>query len=235
MRSVLSIGGLVASLFGIGLTLHAQAPAAPTPASTPQIVENDYVRVAHSLEAVGHKSRPHGHERAKISIFLDAGEQTILTLQPEERRDARRVTPGHVIYDGPAVQHVSLNTSTTDLHIIQVEFKKPADGTASVHRADDPVAVAPSQFSVLVDNPQVRVLRWRLRPGEETPAFRSAARTAIVRLTPEVLDVTPAGGTARRQTAARHDASWSADESVQRVRNAGSEPFEAIVAEVKTR
>ncbi len=143
-----------------------EAPAAPSPAPSPQVVDNEYVRVAHSLEAVGHESRPHGHERARSRSSWMPASRRFVTLQPEERRDTERVTPGYVIYDGPAVQHVSLSTSTTDLRIIQVGFKKPAS-TAAGQRADDPVAVAPSQFSVLVDSPQVRVLRWRLRPGEQ--------------------------------------------------------------------
>lgn len=205
--------------------------AVPARAQSAAPLENAYVRVAHSLEDVGHKSGPHGHRFAKISIFLTAGEQTLVTTA-DNSRNVRRVKPGDVIYDGPVEQHVSLNTSTTPLRIIQVEFRKPADGRGPGVAADDPVSVAPKQFSVIADNPQVRVLRLTLAPGAETPRYTQRRKTATVFLSSADAEVI-AGGAASPLVRVAHEAAWSDEPVTQQLRNRSAQPLDAIVVELK--
>lgn len=222
-----------ATLIATAAPASAQsAPAkAPAPTKAPPL-ENAYVRVANSLEDVGHKSAPHGHEFAKISIFLTPGEQTIVTVA-DNSRDVRTVKPGDVIFDGPAIQHISINSSTTPLYIIQVEFRKKADGTRLVADAADPLTAAPGHFSLLADNPQVRVLRLRIPPGGRTPRYKNSTKTATVLLTAQHGRVTNADGTSTEVTRPEHDAFWTETPALQQIENTGREPFEAIVVELK--
>jgi len=232
--SLVSTFAIVGLLFTAARS-SAQAPAAapakvPAPTKAPAL-ENAYVRVANSLEDVGHKSPPHGHEFAKISIFLTPGVQTLVTVA-DNSQDVRKVKPGDVIYDGPAIQHISINASNTPLYIIQVEFRKKADGTVLTPDKADPLVAAPTFFSVIADNPQVRVLRLRIPPGARTPQYRHGLKTATVLLTAQQARVT-AGGTSTDVTRPEHDAFWTDAPVAQQIENTGRDPFEAVVVELK--
>lgn len=231
--------GIVRQVAAISLGVMAFAASllaqgATDPARVP--IDNDFVRVARAVEEVGHRSRAHGHPNSKVSVFLDAGEQTLVTTA-DGGRNVRVVKPGDAIFDLPVVEHVSLNTAKTRLRVVQVDIKKKAgeELVAVAFDPRDPVKADPAHFSVVAENGQVRVLRLRLPAGARTAISQRVMPSVTVFLTAATLRLTGAGGAITTESPAQHDVRWEAEPSVVGYENAGANAFEAILVEVKAR
>ena len=97
--------------------------------------------------------------------------------------------------------------------------------------SQDPVKVDPKHHKVEIDNPQVRVLRITIPPGDKTPAHDHPAAMAIF-LTDAQNRVSPVGGTANEQPRKRGDVQPLAA-SKHTVENIGKTAAEIILVEFK--
>ena len=99
--------------------------------------------------------------------------------------------------------------------------------------AQDPVKVAPKNYSVVLENDQVRVLRAILSPGEKTPSHEHPAMV-VVPLTDAIARFTRADGSTQEQKMAAGTPLWIGAEK-HAVENIGKAKVEVIVIELKGR
>ncbi len=99
--------------------------------------------------------------------------------------------------------------------------------------AQDPVKVAPKNYSVVFENDQVRVLRAVLGPGEKTPTHDHPA-TVVVPLTDAVGRFMLADGKTQDQKMVAGTPLWIGAER-HAVENVGKTKTEVIVVELKGR
>lgn len=82
---------------------------------------------------------------------------------------------------------------------------------ATTASAQDPVKVAPTRCTVVLENEYVRVLHWTEAPGDKTPMHEHPALVTIT-LTPVKTRMTLADGTTRETDGQAGQATWSAPE-----------------------
>lgn len=99
--------------------------------------------------------------------------------------------------------------------------------------AQDPVKVAPKNYSVVLENDQVRVLRAVLGPGDKVPSHDHPA-TVVVPLTDAAARFTMADGKSQEQKMVAGTPLWIAAEK-HAVENVGQTKVEVIVVELKAR
>jgi beta-alanine degradation protein BauB len=97
--------------------------------------------------------------------------------------------------------------------------------------AQDPVAVSPKNYHVVIDNAQVRVLRVTAAPGEKT-AMHQHPDNMTVLLTNGKMTFTDGDGKSQTVEMKAGEAMWSPAQKHMGV-NAGTTPLEAIVVELK--
>lgn len=97
--------------------------------------------------------------------------------------------------------------------------------------AQDPVKVAPKNYSVVLENDQVRVLRAVLGPGEKTPPHDHPA-TVVIPLTESVGRFTLADGKTQDQKMVAGTPLWIGAET-HAVENISKTKAEVIVVELK--
>jgi quercetin dioxygenase-like cupin family protein len=97
--------------------------------------------------------------------------------------------------------------------------------------AQDPVAVSPKIYQVVIDNPQVRVLRVVAAPGAKT-AMHQHPDNMTVLLTNGKMEFTDGDGKTQTVEMKAGEAMWSGAQKHMGV-NAGTTPLEAIVVELK--
>ena len=98
----------------------------------------------------------------------------------------------------------------------------------------DPVRVDPKHYKVLIDNPQVRVLRATYGAHETGAEHRHERDRVTVYLTESELRVTGAGGKSQTVRTTRGQVGWGTVAQHQEY-NAGGAPFEVIAVELKER
>ena len=99
--------------------------------------------------------------------------------------------------------------------------------------SQDPIKVAPKNYSVVLENDQVRVLKAVLRPGEKMAPHDHPANV-IVPLTTSTGRFTIKGGKPQDQTLTAGTAMYGAAEN-HAVENVGKTTAEVIVIELKGR
>lgn len=102
---------------------------------------------------------------------------------------------------------------------------------AAMLAAQDPIQVDPAHYRLEYEDDRVRVIRFRLMPGEKSPLHEHATRISVVvsgsRLRIEdtegaIHEITVYTGAAERQLATRHT-----------VENVGDQPYEELTTEFK--
>ncbi|HEY3384789.1 MAG TPA: cupin domain-containing protein [Vicinamibacterales bacterium] len=99
--------------------------------------------------------------------------------------------------------------------------------------AQDPVAVAPNQCKVVLENDYVRVLRWAEAPGDKVPMHEHPALVSIS-LSANKTRFTSADGKAREGDAKAGQATWS-DPERHSSQNLSAKAGEVIQVELKTK
>ena len=102
----------------------------------------------------------------------------------------------------------------------------------TVH-AQDPVKTSPQYYKVLLENDQVRVLEYRLKPGEKEPMHSHPAGVVYV-LSGAKLKVSYADGRTEEKAAATGETIWR-DPTTHAVENIGDTEAHAIAIDLKTR
>ena len=106
-----------------------------------------------------------------------------------------------------------------------------AAGLVTNARAQDPVAVSPNIYKVLLDNDQVRVLEIRLKPGEKSP-MHSHPNSVIYGLSSGTVRFTGEDGKTNDSKFEKGQCLWRPAEKHQ-PENVGKTEVHAIQIELK--
>jgi len=102
---------------------------------------------------------------------------------------------------------------------------------ATAH-AQDPVKASPQYYKVLLENDQVRVLEYRLKPGEKEPMHSHLAGVVYV-LSGAKLKFSYPDGRTEERGAATGETIWR-DPTTHAVENVGDTEAHAIAIDLKT-
>ena len=97
--------------------------------------------------------------------------------------------------------------------------------------AQDPVKTSPQYYKVLLENDQVRVLEWRLKPGEKEP-MHSHPAGVVYELSASKLKITSPDGKTEEVTGAAGETFWRTPKT-HAIENIGDTEAHAIAIDVK--
>ena len=103
--------------------------------------------------------------------------------------------------------------------------------SSQIRLAQDPVKLSPQYYKVLVDNDQVRVLEYRLQPGDKEPMHSHPAGVLYVFSDNKVKNTFPDGTTLER-TRKAGKAYWR-EAITHAVENIGSTEVHGLAVELK--
>ena len=154
-------------------------------------VDNDRVRVLSVVDSPGKRGGNfHEHKMNRVMIYLDEGSDK-LTFQ-DGRVQEIKFKAGEVLWSPAGGMHRSENISGKPFRIVEIELK--GEGKPFTTGKLDPVKVAPENYKVIIDNPQVRVLRVKIPAHGKVPLHEHSVDRVAVYLTPFKLRVTPETG-----------------------------------------
>lgn len=208
---------------GLFLTIACVLPAQR---SVP--VENDQVRVLDVTSPPHRKGGMHEHAINRVMIYLTPGTNQ-LTYE-DGRVKNLRFQPGDALWDAAGGRHTSENTEDAPFRVVEVELKGPGRPWSPAKL--DPVRVAPQSYRVVLDNPQVRVLRVRIDGGRKVPLHEHSLNRVVVYLTDQRMRVTSATGEVTEAVAKAGEVRW-AGTGRHAEENLSTKPFEVVVVEVK--
>lgn len=194
-------------------------------------IDNQFVRVVQVHRAQpGVKTRPHIHKMNRVMIYLNAGGQTV---EHEDGRVEKVVWKGGEALWSPRVGiHTAEITGIEPARIVEVELKRDASKVLVPFGDRDPVRIDPKHYTVDFENPQVRVTRVRIGPGERTPVVQHALVRLVTYLTDHDLEITPDQGSPRKEQRKAGQIEWL-DPASESLRNTGTNSTEAVVIYLK--
>lgn len=212
------------------LALALLSALAALPAA--KILMNDaQVRVVHATNDPGDKSKLHKHDVNRVMVHLDPGRMK-LDFEDGTVKDIV-FKAGDVRWDPKGGMHTSENVGGTRYNIVEVELKREG-GTPMTLSARDPVTADSEHHKIEFENDQVRVVRFRLAPGEKTPLHEHGLPRVTIYLTDQSVQTTLAN---RRGSPFLNKAGTvtRGSHAIHSERNTGKEPFEVIFVELKTK
>ena len=117
--------------------------------------------------------------------------------------------------------------------IVDIGIKKAGYPGKVVGTALDPLRVAPQNFTLVLENSQVRVLRLKMGPRQSVPMHEYTLNHLVVCMTDLDARTTSPEGEAEVAQHKLGDFSWSGP-SQQKIDNLTDKPFETVVLELKT-
>ena len=114
-----------------------------------------------------------------------------------------------------------------------IAIKKAGYPGKVVGTALDPLKVDPKDFTLVLENSQVRVLRLKLGPRQSAPMHEYTVGHLVVCFTEQNVRVTSSEGKAADAQHKVGDFNWSGP-SKQKVDNLTDKPLEAVIMELKT-
>jgi quercetin dioxygenase-like cupin family protein len=148
------------------LASGALAPAQDRAQAVPGmkvLLENEHVRVQYHDVAVSETVPLHTHP-AYVAYVMAPYKARLRSRDGAERMVDRQ--PGDVFWGEPTT-HTVENLGTEPIHNLIVELKGGASTPSPCPAALDPVAAAPGNHRVALENDRVRVLDVTVAPGEK--------------------------------------------------------------------
>jgi quercetin dioxygenase-like cupin family protein len=103
---------------------------------------------------------------------------------------------------------------------------------AAAARAQDPIKTSPQCYKLLLDNDQVRVIEWRLKPGQKE-AMHTHPPGIVYELSASKLRITFPDGKTQVVTGAAGDTFWRGV-TTHAIENIGDTEAHAIAVDVKS-
>ncbi len=202
------------------------------PAQNPNVkLENDLVRVVLAVDRPHNRSAMHEHPMNRVMIYLDPGRMTI--TDAAGKVETLHWNAGAVLWSAARGRHISENMTDRTFRIVEVELKNHPEPVS--FPALDPVKVDPKHYKVEMENDQVRVVRARYGPHEKGVLHEHALPRVVVYLTDQQLKVTQPDGSPAAPPHAKAGDVVFAGAARHQEENLSSEPFEAVVVELKTK
>ena len=191
-------------------------------------IENEQVKVVKVTQGPHIKTKLHKHDMNRVMIYLQPGKQTI------EYQDANTAhlnwKAGQPLWSPKGGMHIAEITSDNPVTIVELELKNA--GRKVTPPAKDPLKVAPSQYTLEMDNDQVRVLRSRVGPKGSIPQHEHGLNRVVVFLTDQDFKITKADGTVDLSKHKVGDVTWSGPVT-HKEENLSDKPFEILIVEIK--
>jgi predicted metal-dependent enzyme (double-stranded beta helix superfamily) len=194
------------------------------------VIDNDQVRVLRVTQQPHQKTRLHDHKINRLMVYLQPGRQnfeweggkkTVLTWKAGEAK-----------WSPAAGNHIAEIVSDQPVTIVEVELKKPADPGKHAGGPLDPVKLDPSEYKVLFENSQARVLHVKIGGGRSTPMHEHGLNRVVTYLSDQKLRVTTPDGKSEIVEHKAGDVSWGGP-GKHKEENLNSTPFEVVVVELK--
>ena len=210
------------------ITISAQDTLKVNSDSVTLKFENDRVRVLESVLKPGAKENTHSHPRY-VTYVIDAG--TVRNHRDGKTSDYT-FKKGEVLYRD-ALTHWAENIGRTAPHVIMFELKNlDTSGEPFKVPADkDPTKLSPQYYKVPVDNEYVRVLEYRLKPGQKEPMHLHPCGV-VYYLTGAKWKVVSADGKTTESETTAEEVIWR-DPTTHAVENVGKTEARAIALELK--
>jgi quercetin dioxygenase-like cupin family protein len=190
--------------------------------------ENERVRVLESVLKPGAKENTHSHPRY-VTYVIDAG--TVRNHRDGKTSDYS-FKKGEVLYRD-ALTHWAENIGRTATHVIMFELKNldTSGEPYSVPPDKEPAKLSPQYYTIHVDNELVRVLEYRLKPGQKEP-MHSHPCGVVYYLTRAKWRVTSADGKTTESETTVGQIVWR-DPTTHAVENVGKTEARAIAIEIR--
>jgi quercetin dioxygenase-like cupin family protein len=160
---LLGVLSTTVALFCVAGAALAQDPVKVAPKNYKLLLENDRVRALEYRGKSGEKTPMHSHPTS-VAYVLSGGK--IKFTFPDGKTEDREPKAGTANWQ-EAVTHSAENVGDREIRVVRVELKRTATG-AGTPLAQDPVKLAPNIYKVLFENDRVRMLDFRLKPGEKS-------------------------------------------------------------------
>ena len=188
------------------------------------ITENDSIRVLDVKMAPGAKAAMHSHPDVTV-VVLEAGkvkwtrpDGTSTQSGPEFKRGA--------IQSMKAESHSVENLGTSAVHVVLIEYKKPAPATG---KARSPSLTPP--YKQLADDPHARAFEVTVSPGGAVPQHTHGDHV-IVSLSDSAAEVTDKNGK-KEAMSFKKDTAMVWGPTTHSAINSGKTPVHLIVVEMK--
>ena len=190
--------------------------------------ENDRVRVLESVLKPGARENTHSHPRY-VTYVIGAG---MVRNHHDGTTSNYSFKKGEVLYRD-ARTHWAQNIGRTATHVIMFELKNVdmSGEPFKVPTNEDPVRLSAQYYKVPVDNNYVRVLEYRLKPGQKEQ-LHSHACGVVYNLTAAKMKVTSADGTITESESTAGAVVWR-DPTTHAIENIGTTDARAIAIEIK--
>ena len=202
--------------------------AASLCAQRPAPIDNDQVRVLVVTDEPHRKGAMHEHKMNRVMIYLDPGENK---LEYENgKTDHQKFKAGEVRWSPAGGRHTSENPGAAPFRVVEVELKQPGKPFSAPEL--DPVKLEPKVYKVLIDNPQVRVLRVNIPARHKIPMHQHALNRVVVYLTANNMRVTDDAGKIVQSPIPAGEVRF-AGPAKHMEENLESKPVEVLVVELK--
>ena len=191
------------------------------------VIDNDFVRVLDVTESTNVKGRPHEHRMNRVMIYLNAGKQQL--EYADGTKKVLHFKAGTPLWSPASGTHTSQNLGGP-FRVIEIELKNKPGAPKMLPL--DPVKLAPQNYKVEIDEPQVRVIRARIPGRGQVPMHEHGPNRVVVFLTDAHVRVIDAAGAATELNAKAGETRWSGA-AKHREENLSEQPFEVIAVEVR--
>jgi hypothetical protein len=180
----------------------------------------------------------HNHKLNRVLIYFRTGGERLTYL--DGATEDLAWDPGSVNWSPAIGFHYSgpLPTPRVDPRPagpsgVIIGIKKGGYPAKVAGTALDPLKVAPKEFSLIFENPQVRALRLTIPPHQSVPMHEYTLSHLVVCMADLNARTTSDEGTAEALQHKQGDFSWGGP-SQQKIENLSDKPLEAVVLELKT-
>jgi quercetin dioxygenase-like cupin family protein len=202
------------------------------------VFENDQVVIPApqpQVEVPGFTHKMHEHVLNRVMIYLHPGGE-ILHFR-DGSTSVLNWQAGQVLWSPASGLHYSEipsgNPTFPGPMIVMIGVKKPGEPGKDPNSALDPLRVDPEHCRLEFENPQVRVTRVTLGPGESMPMHEYTLNHLVVYLADGSERVTSPAGKAEVLEHKAGEFTWS-EPSKQQLDNSSDKPLEVVVVEFKS-
>ena len=224
-RTILVLAGTLC-----GLTpLFGQDARAVAPDVFTVLLDNERVRVLEQRLKKGQREPMHSHPAyLKYTLSSYKGTSSYLNGQTST---VRQITKGQTMWF-EAETHSQKNVGTTETHAIFVELRGvPVVQRDAAELANDPLTTDPRTHTRVLENDRVRVIEFRIKPGEATAMHRHRDAVFYI-LKGGTIQETLSGNTSHDVKLNDGEAKWMEAKS-HKVKNTGTTEVRILIVELK--
>lgn len=212
------------------IPLACAAALSLVPQQSQTVTDNDQVKVLKVEVQPHHKTQMHEHKVNRVMVYLQPG-QLNFTFE-DGRQTVLNWRAGEAKWSPAAGMHVAEITTNNPVTIVEIELKKPAQGSKAEQNPLDPVKLDPKHYKVAFENDQVRVLRVKIGAHASAPMHVHALNRVVVYLTDQKLRVTTKDGKIQETEHKAGDVAWAGPAQHSET-NVADQPFDLYAVEVK--